>query len=135
MKESTWYRIKYSIGYVFEKSKLVITIPVGILDSTKDNFEKNIRLMDIGPYIALPNEAISIGESCRDNISRVLNESPEDAIIIIDEIMDGKTGEILEKICGKAKEMYDSEKIYLQKGYVLKNIDEFNENIHQYNFD
>ncbi|MBM6839884.1 hypothetical protein H9X77_17140, partial [Clostridium saudiense] len=78
-------------------------------------------------------QAISIGESCRDNISRVLNESPEDAIIIIDEIMDGKTGEILEKICGKAKEMYDSEKIYLQKGYVLKNIDEFNENIHQYN--
>ena len=87
MKEGTWYRIKYSIGYVFEKSKLVITIPVGILDSTKDNFEKNIKLMDIGPYIALPSEAISIGESCRDNISRVLNESPEDAIIIIDKII------------------------------------------------
>ena len=31
--------------------------------------------------------------------------------------------------------MYDSEKIYLEKGYILKNIDEFNENIDQYNFE
>lgn len=120
MKEVTWYRVKYSIGYVFKKNKLVITIPVGILDSTKDNFEKNINLMDIGPYIALPSEAISIGESCRDNISRVLNESPEDAIIIIDKILDGKTGEVLDDICTEAKKMYDSEKIYLQRGYELK---------------
>lgn len=135
MKESTWYRIKYSIGYVFEKNKLVITIPVGVLNSTKDNFEKNITLMDIGPYIALPNEAISIGESCRDNISRLLNESPEDAIIVIDKIIDGKTGETLEEKCIKSKEMYYSEKIYLQKGYVLKDIYEFNDNIEQYNFE
>ncbi|CUN74668.1 hypothetical protein H8S10_17485 [Clostridium sp. NSJ-49] len=135
MNESTWYRIKYSIGYVFEENKLVIAIPVGILDSTKENFEKNIKLMDIGPYIALPSEAISIGESCRDNISRILNETLEDAIIIIDKIIDGKTGEDLEEICTKAKDMYDSEKIYLEKGYILKNIDEFNENIDQYNFE
>lgn len=56
MKESTWYMIKYSIDYVFEK---------------------NIKLMDINPYRALPSEAISIGE-------------------------------ILEKICIEAKEMYNS---------------------------
>lgn len=126
------YRIKHSIGYVFEKRKLVITIPVGILDSPKENFEKNLKLMDIGPYVALPSEAISIGDKNKDIICKILNESPEDAIIIIDEIIDANTGEVLDEICIKAKNSYDSERIYLEKGYVLRTIDDFNDNLDEY---
>ena len=115
-----------------KKSKLVISIPVGVLDSTKENFEKTLRLMDIGPYVALPSEAISIGDENINMITAVLNESPEETIIIIDEIVDANTGEALSDICIKAKDSYDSERIYLQKGYILKNIYEFNDNTGQY---
>ena len=127
MEESVWYLIKYSIGYVYEGNKLVITIPVGILNSTKENFEKNLKLMDIGPYVALPSEAINIGDRNKEIIARMIKESPEDAVIIIDEIINRDTGDVLAKECIKAKKSYDSERIYLEKGYILKTLDEFSE--------
>jgi hypothetical protein len=135
MKESTWYRIKYSIGYVFENNKLIITIPVGILDTTKESFEERINIIDIERDIVLSSEGISIGESCRDNISMLLNESPQDAIMIIDRIINRKTGEDLDNAYIKTKEVYYSEKEYLKKGYMLIKIDEFNNTIEEYNFE
>ena len=135
MKESTWYRIKYSIGYVFENNKLIITIPVGILDTTKESFEEGIDIIDIERDIVLPSEGISIGENCRDNISMLLNESPKDAIMIIDRIINKKTGEDLDNVYIKTKEIFYSEKDYVKKGYTLKRIDEFNNTIEHYNFE
>ena len=77
------YKIKQAIGYVFEKRKLIITIPVGYSCGNKEMIEKDLSFMKMGAYASLPCEAINIGEANIAYICQMLREKPVNAIAII----------------------------------------------------
>lgn len=132
MNNIIMYQLKQSVGYVFKKRKLVITIPVGALNTNKNDIEKQLDIMNFGPYASLPCEAIGIAEANGEFISQMFREKPEAAILVIDEVSDVATGEILDNECKRFKEKYNSELPYIEKGYEVKTVFEFNECIEKY---
>ena len=126
------YKIKQAIGYVFEKRKLIITIPVGYSCGNKEMIEKDLSFMKMGAYASLPCEAINIGEANIAYICQMLREKPVNAIIVIENVVDANTEEVLEDLFNKAKAVCDSEKYYMENGYIVKTIFELNECMEEY---
>lgn len=132
MNNILMYKLKQSVGYVFNKKKLVVTIPVGDLHINKNDIEKQLDIINWGPYASLPCESIGIAEINIEFITQMFREKPETAIIVIDEVSDVSTGEILENQCNSFKEQYNSELSYIEKGYEVKTIFELNKCIENY---
>lgn len=126
------YKIEQAIGYVFEKRKLIITIPVGYSCGSKEMIEKDLSFMNMGAYASLPCEAINIGEANIAYICQILREKPVNAIIVIENVVDANSEEVLDDLFNKAKEVCDSEKHYVENGYIVKTIFELNECMEEY---
>lgn len=132
MESNNRYKIINSIGYVFEKRKLIVTIPVGNLVVDATSLKDELKIMNLGAYAFLPCDAISIGEINKEALSQILREKPSDAIIVIDNVLDVSTGKELDSIFDTANKICNKSSLYLQKGYEIINVYEFSNNYQKY---
>ena len=128
MESNNRYKIINSIGYVFEKRKLIVTIPVGNLVVDETSLKDELKIMNLGAYAFLPCDAISIGEINKEALSQTLREKPSDAIIVIDKVLDASSGKELDSIFDTANKICNKSSLYLQKGYEIINDYEFSNN-------
>ena len=132
MESNNRYKIINSIGYVFEKRKLIVTIPVGNLVVDETSLKDELKIMNLGAYAFLPCDAISIGEINKEALSQTLREKPSDAIIVIDKVLDASSGKELDSIFDTANKICNKSSLYLQKGYEIINAYEFSKNYQKY---
>lgn len=127
------YEINYLFGYIYDKSKLIVTYPIGSNVINEDEYEKEVEVafLEDGIEAAFKDEDIKLANDIMKPLEMFLMK-PSKVVPLVEGIKDFDTKEDLTKLLNEFNEEYEVEKEYLNKGYKIKDYLEVFKNVVDY---
>lgn len=124
------YEINYLFGYIYDKSKLIVTYPIGanIIEESEYEKEVEVAFLEDGIEAAFEEEDIKLANDIIKPLDMFLMK-PSKVVPLVESIKDYDTKENLTKVLNEFNEEYEVEQQYLNKGYVIKDYVEVFKNV------
>lgn len=124
------YEINYLFGYIYDKSKLIVTYPIGanIIEESEYEKEVEVAFLEDGIEAAFEEEDIKLANDIIKPLDMFLMK-PSKVVPLVESIKDYDTKENLTKVLNEFNEEYEVEQGYLNKGYVIKDYVEVFKNV------
>lgn len=124
------YEINYLFGYIYDKSKLIVTYPIGanIIEESEYEKEVEVAFLEDGIEAAFEEEDIKLANDIMKPLDMFLMK-PSKVVPLVESIKDYDTKENLTKVLNEFNEEYEVEQQYLNKGYVIKDYVEVFKNV------
>lgn len=125
--------ISYSLGYVFDKSKLIVMCPVGELTMSEDDYEMEVEVAFLEDGIERVFEEADIKQA-HDTINPLTTflMKPTKVIPFVTSIKDEQNKVEINKLMDEFDEEYEIKESYINKGYEICDIYTAYENVIKY---
>ena len=121
------------IAFVYNKLKLVITQPVGIMNTTKENLDikKEATFLSGGPSIAFPCDVLETIYYNLEGIQSYLGKPNRELAIVID-VLDSNTEKEVKDIYDEFEKEYNPLEKYIKENYEIRPLPYIHHNIEKY---
>ena len=125
--------IDYAVGYVYDKSKLIVMYPAGtnVIDLDDYEMEVEVAFLEDGIDAAFEENDVKEANETIKPLETFLMK-PSKVIPFVTSIKNAETKEELHKLLAEFDEEYEVKENYIKKGYEIKDIYHVFENVVSY---